>query len=73
MEFAIDVELLKASRSPAIMADAGWEILTSDAREVTGNCLVDEAVLCAAGVSDFDGYKADPTAEHVQLDLFIDP
>jgi NAD(P)-dependent dehydrogenase (short-subunit alcohol dehydrogenase family) len=56
-----------ASRSPEIMGDAAVAILTGPRR--TGECLIDEAVLRATGVSDFSQYG---TGDHV-LDLFVDP
>ncbi len=64
-------EVLRASRSPAIMADAAHAILTSDARTTTGNFFIDEAVLRAAGVSDFDRYALDPGVAPWP-DLFVD-
>jgi len=72
VEFAIDDQLLKASRTPAIMADAAYEILTSDSRELTGQTLVDEALLRQRGYSDFEQYKNDPACEQLQIDLFLD-
>lgn len=72
VEFAIDSDLLRASRTPAIMADAAYEILTSDARDVTGNTFIDEGLLRHRGVTDFDGYKNDPTCEKLQIDIFVD-
>lgn len=45
-----------ASRKPAIVADAAYEILISDSREVTGNFFIDEEVLKARGVTDFKQY-----------------
>ena len=45
------------SRSPEIMADAAHVVLTSPARETTGNFFIDEEVLRAAGVTDFSGYS----------------
>jgi citronellol/citronellal dehydrogenase len=72
VEFAIDAGLLKASRTPAIMADAAYEILTSDATEVTGNTFIDEALLRDRGMRDFECYKNDPTCDRLQIDLFID-
>lgn len=49
-------QLYEASRKPDIMADAAYQILTSNSREVTGNFFVDEDVLKHAGVTDFDKY-----------------
>jgi citronellol/citronellal dehydrogenase len=58
-------------RTPEIMADAAHWILTQDARGHSGHSHVDEAVLRAAGVTDFSGYLVTPGAEPV-LDFFLD-
>ena len=44
------------SRSPQIMADAAYAILTRPSRETTGNFFIDELVLRAEGVTDFSKY-----------------
>src|ERR1700691_660727 len=58
-------------RTPAIMADAAWQILTSDSRATTGNFFIDEDVLAAAGVTDFSGYAVSP-GKPLRRDLFLD-
>lgn len=45
-----------ASRKPAIVADAAYEIVTSDSRKVTGNFFLDEKILKERGVTDFKQY-----------------
>ena len=45
-----------ASRKPAIVADAAYEIVTSDSRQVTGNFFVDEILLKERGVTNFKQY-----------------
>lgn len=59
-------------RSPEIMADAAWYVLTSDARSTTGNFFVDDEVLRARGVNDLSGY-APPGVRDEDLtpDLFV--
>ncbi|MEM1403787.1 MAG: NAD(P)-dependent oxidoreductase [Pseudomonadota bacterium] len=57
----------KSSRTVAIMADAAYTILTQPSNECTGNFFIDEVVLRDAGVTDFDQYAVDPSA-----DLFRD-
>lgn len=47
-------------RSPAIVAEAAWHVFQHDARQYTGQFLVDEEVLRAAGISDFTPYAVDP-------------
>ncbi|MET0597253.1 MAG: NAD(P)-dependent oxidoreductase [Mesorhizobium sp.] len=44
------------SRSPEIVADATYVILTRPARETSGNFFIDELVLREAGVTDFSRY-----------------
>jgi len=60
--------LMSASRSPEIMADAAAEILSRPARETTGNCYIDEDVLLAAGGYDLSRYGG---GSQPILDLFI--
>ncbi|MGH8252599.1 MAG: SDR family oxidoreductase [Steroidobacteraceae bacterium] len=43
-------------RSPAIMADAAYFILTSDAHTTTGNFFIDDELLAAHGVTDLSAY-----------------
>jgi citronellol/citronellal dehydrogenase len=61
-------EAMKRSRTPAIMADAAYSILTRDSREFTGNFCIDDEIL--DGV-DLDQYKASPDAE-LQIDIFVE-
>ena len=61
-----------ALRSPEIMADAAWWILTSDPRAVSGRFLVDDEVLRAHGIPDLSKY-APPGVADIDLtpDLFV--
>jgi citronellol/citronellal dehydrogenase len=59
-------------RTPQIMADAAWLILTGDARRVTGNFFIDEAVLTEHGCTDFSHYAVVPGTEDLIPDLFVD-
>lgn len=59
------------ARTPEIVADAAFEILSRDPRECTGNAFIDDEVLAEAGISDFDQYAAAPGGE-LGLDLFVD-
>lgn len=61
----------RASRKPAIMADAAYAILTSNSRQVTGNFFIDEDVLAAHGVRDFSAYALHP-GEKLFPDLYIE-
>lgn len=63
-------EMMNRSRTPEIMADAAHAILTSPASTCTGNFFIDEEVLREHGVTDFDQYAVDPSAE-LMPDLFV--
>jgi citronellol/citronellal dehydrogenase len=52
--------LMRTSRTPEIMADAAHSILTKPSRSCTGNFFIDEDMLRAEGVTDFERYRADP-------------
>lgn len=66
--------MMKVSRTPEIYADAAYEILTKPAREYTGQTLIVEDVLEAAGVTDFAKYAAVPGTPDDALfpDIFLD-
>lgn len=64
-------EIMRASRKPAIMADAAHVILTRGSRECSGNFFIDEEVLRKAGINDFNHYALEPGAR-LQTDLFLD-
>merc|ERR1719158_1959477 len=60
-------------RTPQIMADAAYVILTRDSRNFTGNFCVDEAVLKEVGVKDFSTYLAPGATESSLMpDFFLD-
>lgn len=61
---------MRASRSPEIVADAAYVILTRDPRECTGNFFIDDEVLREAGVTDLSGYAA--ADAQLQQDIFLD-
>jgi citronellol/citronellal dehydrogenase len=72
IEFAIgDASSLRHCRKPEIMADAAHWILTQPSRSLTGRFLIDDEVLGAAGVTDFDAYAVSPGAP-LALDFFLD-
>lgn len=62
--------LIQRSRTPEIVADAAFAILSRPARSCTGNFFIDEDVLRAEGVTDFERYAVNPGGE-LQTDLFI--
>jgi NAD(P)-dependent dehydrogenase (short-subunit alcohol dehydrogenase family) len=57
------------SRTPDIVGDAAAVILSRPPGEVTGQVLIDEAVLAEAGVTDFSKYGGGPNPTP---DLYID-
>lgn len=58
-------------RTPQIMADAAYTILTQESTMATGNFFIDEDVLRRAGVTDFDRYSVVPGAKQLLPDLFV--
>ncbi len=62
---------MKASRTPAIMADAAYEILTSDPAQLSGRWLIDEPFLRERGYTDFDRYAVNPGTPLLP-DLYVD-
>ncbi|MDH3893653.1 MAG: NAD(P)-dependent oxidoreductase [Chromatiales bacterium] len=62
--------IVQRSRTPEIMADAAHVMLTRPAREFSGNFCIDDVVLREAGVTDFSGYRVDPTQPLV-ADFFL--
>jgi citronellol/citronellal dehydrogenase len=63
--------MIAASRKPEIVAEAAYAILTSDARQNTGNTYIDEDVLRTAGVSDFSPYAV-RAGMQLATDIFLD-
>jgi citronellol/citronellal dehydrogenase len=59
-------------RKPQIMADAAYEILRSDSRELTGRFCIDDEILRSAGVTDFSPYRHEGVREEDLLpDFFV--
>jgi citronellol/citronellal dehydrogenase len=65
-------EAMKMARTPAVYADAAYEIITRDSRDFTGQALLCEDVLKASGVTDFSVYAADGEGANLGVDLFVD-
>jgi citronellol/citronellal dehydrogenase len=68
--------VMARSRTPEILADAAYAILTQPARECTGNLFIDDEVLATLAdppVTDLEAYRA--SEEHGELlpDFFVDP
>jgi len=58
-------------RTPEIMADAAYIMLTKDSRSYTGQFCIDDEVLTAEGVTDLDKYSYVKGAEFMP-DFFLD-
>lgn len=74
IEFAVgDKVMLNFCRSPQIMADAAYQILTSENCALSGRLLIDEDILRERGVSNFDSYAVNQTnKDKLYPDLFLD-
>ena len=59
-----------SSRTPEIMADAAYAIVTTEGLKLTGQALLDEKILRDRGVTDFEQYACKPGHE-LQLDLYV--
>jgi citronellol/citronellal dehydrogenase len=59
-------------RTPEIMADAAYAIFCRPAKECTGNFFIDDEVLAAEGVTDFDKYAVVPGTTDFLPDLYLD-
>ena len=59
-------------RHPEIVADAAHAVVTRNSREFTGQFVIDEELLRAEGVTDFDHYAVVPGGDLIP-DLFLDP
>jgi citronellol/citronellal dehydrogenase len=64
-------QALAGSRKSAIMADAAHAIVVRDSRSFTGHFFIDEEVLRAQGVTDFEQYALRPGA-NLFTDIFLD-
>lgn len=62
--------LMNMSRTPEIMADAAYYILSRPSTQCTGNTFIDEAVLASEGITDLDKYSVVPGAR-LYNDLFV--
>jgi citronellol/citronellal dehydrogenase len=63
---------LARCRTPQILADAAYLVLTSDARSTTGNFFIDDALLAQHGVTDLDRYSVTPGTRDFIPDFFVD-
>ncbi|MBA0125908.1 NAD(P)-dependent oxidoreductase [Haloechinothrix sp. YIM 98757] len=68
----VGAELADRSRTPDIMADAAHAIVTRPSAEATGQFLIDDEVLAAAGVTDFARYRIGDREEDLELDFWVE-
>ncbi|NDC41819.1 MAG: SDR family oxidoreductase, partial [Chitinophagia bacterium] len=62
--------LVDRSRTPAIMADAIFELVQRPAAANSGHLYLDEQLLTEAGITDFSGYAVVPGGQ-LQKDLYV--
>jgi citronellol/citronellal dehydrogenase len=65
-------ELMMHSRTPDIMADAAYVILTKPSREFSGNFCVDDSVIEGEGITDLSHYAVNPDVP-LAPDFFVEP
>ena len=61
-----------ACRTPEILADAAYLILTSDAKTTSGNFFIDDVLLAEHGITDLDRYSVKPGTTKFVPDFFVD-
>jgi citronellol/citronellal dehydrogenase len=64
-------EAMAAARTPEVYADAAYKILTSPAKECTGNQFLCEDVLLEHGVTDLSVYSVVPGGK-LMADIYVD-
>ena len=64
-------QMVKASRKPDIVADAAYEVLTTQGQALNGQTLIDEELLRSRGVTDFAPYSMTGRDEGLAPDIFL--
>ncbi|MFJ4656199.1 SDR family oxidoreductase [Nocardia sp. NPDC088792] len=64
-------DMISSSRTPDIYADAAYLVLTSPAKDTTGNFFLDDDVLAAHGITDLEKYRVVPGDGPLTTDLFL--
>ncbi len=62
--------MVRASRTPEILADAAHLIFQKPARDFSGHFLIDDTFLAGEGVRDFEKYRLDPSVP-LMPDFFV--
>jgi len=63
-------DAMKQCRTPEIMADAAYLILTQPSSEVSGQFFIDDSLLAKHGMENFDKSRSDPTKDLIP-DFFV--
>jgi citronellol/citronellal dehydrogenase len=63
-------QIMRASRTPEILADAACAIFAKPAKSFTGHFLIDDVFLAGEGVADFEKYRVDPSVP-LAPDFFV--
>jgi citronellol/citronellal dehydrogenase len=63
-------QIMQASRTPQILADAAYAIFHKPSKGFTGNFLIDDTFLFGEGVTDFSPYRVDPSVP-LAPDFFV--
>jgi citronellol/citronellal dehydrogenase len=64
--------MLARSRKPEIVADAAHAVMNMPSREFTGRFLIDDELLTAMSVTDWETYK-NVSGSELFADIFVDP
>jgi citronellol/citronellal dehydrogenase len=74
IEFVVgNRDLFQNCRTPEIMADAAYEILTTENCELNGQSLIDDELLLTRGYTDLERYAVDPAnADKLLPDFFLE-
>src|SRR5215213_3331085 len=63
--------LMQMSRTPEVVADAAYYILSKSSTECTGNFFIDEEVLAKEGITELKNYSMNPD-QKLMTDIFLD-
>jgi len=63
--------MVKMSRTPEIMADAAYILVNQDAKDYTGQFVIDEFILASAGETDFKQYNQPGYDGALAADFFV--
>src|SRR5580704_5175411 len=65
-------QAIRHARTPAIVADAAYAILSHEGQPLTGRTLIDDEVLRERGVTDFGRYAVSGVDADLEGDFFLD-